>query len=160
MKKYNFACGVYGSTTASRIAYWQKMGIGLGIKELIERYVYWELKFKKADFIKSESIDGKNYSFYQCWLRVTRPKSIDLAIEGLCPSFTCKDGSVGFLDELVIGDSEIQYKLTKYIHDTDEYISDGWRTLREGLNIMDAALLFEYIEDLIEENQLDVVLEK
>lgn len=144
MKTYNWIFSCYGQSTAGRIAYWQKMGVAQGIHNMILD-ILRDKKLDLDDFKTYWEFNGR--VFEETYIRVTLPAPV---IFGDCnnheyPWFTY-DGKRGIIDMLHYN-SELQFHFVAYDFDTNEFKSDGWHTVREGLSLEDTITLFEFVED-------------
>lgn len=125
----------YGYKSASRMLYHQKLGISSAITRHIAGNLY-----------NYTPKDGK----FQC--RITLPASLQEWSKSKFPMFTNKEGCF-FPSELNWDGSELSFKFAGFKwkdeqgnrNTTQPLEGFRWHTVREGLTIMQTAILFEVI---------------
>lgn len=147
MKDYQTCFACYGQSVASRVAYWQKMGIAQGIISEIKSKMRrnhqdsrgWEvsLEVPHAPWLSELSIT------------VVIPTPEDRREYLKYPHFALS-GKRMLIDMLHIN-SELQVHMMDYDRETESFKNAGWHTVRECLSLEDVCTLFEYIEDRIED---------
>lgn len=147
MKKYHNTDPTYGQSTASRIHYWEKMGIANGIKDMIHWHMYGK-NMKLSDW--SYTVDLGNGHTMECnHITVVIPTETGKYFDGIYPVFY-HNGKPHYIDMLCLS-SELQIHLMRYNYDTEKFTNAYWHTVREWLTLEQTATLFEYIEDRLED---------
>lgn len=148
MKKFNNHYPCYGQSVASRIAYYQKMGVAQGIMNGIKH----SIRDINGNLDRwTETIELPKGTIKQCNLTVIipTPSSEDHDLLEI-PLFTCR-GKVGFIDMLHIS-NELSFHIMLYDYIDHKRIitNGGWHTVREELSLEDTCTLFEYVGDRLQ----------
>lgn len=140
MKKYGSP--TYGQNIAGQIAYWEKMGIGIGISKLLKRW----MRDRNHDIQEYEKTYPSGFKTWNVVFVIPTPKDHIQALD--FPAFYyC--GELEHIDMICMDESEIQLHFMGMYHKghKHEWVNDGWHTLREALSLNDAMALYEYIID-------------
>lgn len=144
MKHYNWIFRCYGQSTASKIAYYQKMGIAQGIYKMLREALDYH-KFDIKDYTKSYEVNGHHLEEKCITVVIPSPKDYDGYLDSEYPWFEY-NGKHGVIDMLFYN-SELSFHFMSFDYDTKTFKNEGWHTVRECLNLEDTITLFEYIED-------------
>lgn len=148
MKTYNWIFFCYGQSTASRIAYHQKMGVAQGIyKMLLDIIDHRKLDLK--DFTKTYEIGGHTLDTKCITAVIPSPDNFKAYCDNQYPWFSLREKR-GVIDMLHYN-SELQFHFMAYDYDAEVFKNDGWHTIRECLSLEDTITLYEYTEDRVED---------
>lgn len=142
MKKYNTTASIYGQSTIGRINYYQKMGVSSGIKEIVLNMVRNE-GLDISDWKKEYHVGEKTIKQLELTLVIPTPNNSDILDY---PHFEY-NGKSGYIDMIHFDTTETQFHIMYWDYKTDTFTNGGWHTVREGLSLEDTCLLFEYVED-------------
>lgn len=149
MKKYdkNSYFPAYGQNIAGRVLYYQKLGVIIGIRELIFKYVR-HCGFDVRKYYATGSIE------------LTTP---DLMSDSVFwkdrPIIRVADKS-GYIDKIQVDtlrSGSLYFHLVSYDHRQSKMYTDGgWHNSKDALSLEDAGTMFEYILDMTDEDKLSV----
>ena len=149
MKKYSYHCPSQGQSLASRIAYYEKAGIALGINKTIKREA--EDRGLSLDNWQKRTImpdTGLEISHFNMVVVVSTPNSYKELRN--YPMFTY-DGNVGYIDMLCVQSNALQFHIMLYDFEYDTFTNGKWHFVPGNLSLDDVCTLFEYVEDRIHE---------
>lgn len=141
MEKHYGYFGVYGASMAGRIVYYQKMGVAKGAIESLKQAIAEHGINPNDESFKRHYTVGNN-KISETIVYVELPKRNWLEHE--CPIFHSY-GDSGVIDKLRF-DDELQFHL---VGTKGENL--GWRTVREGFDLQNTCVLYEYIQDVSDE---------
>jgi len=144
MKKYNWIFRCYGQSTASKIAYYQKMGIAQGICKMLLN-VLDNKNLKLSDFKETFEVNGHQLETKCIAAVIPSPEKYSGYLDSEYPWFEY-NGKHGVIDMLHYN-SELSFHFMCFDYDTKKFENGGWHTIRECLNLEDTITLFEYVED-------------
>lgn len=147
MKKYNVGFRVYGQSTVGRINYYQKMGVSSGIREMILMKMHSQ-KLDISNWKREYHVGNKSIKQLELTVVVPTPNATNIVCD--YPSFVYNKRA-GYIDMIHFDDSETQFHIMFLDHENDTFTNGYWHTVREGLNLEDTCLLFEYIEDRLDD---------
>lgn len=149
MKKYHSCGGNYGQGIADRVMYWQKMGVAKGIINLIKHKMS-RLGMNLDDWVVHYNIDDvHNYKELHVTVVVPTPDNVRILYEVGYPLFHYwKDHGV---IDMVHFDDELQFHFMTYDRENGVWVNKGWHTVREGLDLQETCLLYEYLDDRLGE---------
>lgn len=130
MKKYKHI--------AQQLQRWQKYGIAKGIIFLLKE----EMRSRGLDFDEWLYEYGNGYKEHRVTFVVPTPSAIREVLD--YPYFEY-DGDYWYID-MIHFDDELQVHLMGY-DNKKSWTNGGWHTVREGLNLNDTMVLYEYIND-------------
>lgn len=144
MKKYSG--GIYGGSVAARLVYFQKMGVDQAICNMIK---------DKARKIADLSCWEKKYEFPKGVLTqleitaiVPHPSDVHELFDKDFPHF-CYGGAWGIIDRIHVDKCSTQFRFIPVVD--REFGDASWHTVREGLDLQDTCLLYEFIDDVIDD---------
>ena len=144
MKQYNWMFRCYGQSTASKIAYYQKIGIAQGIYKMLLDVLDIK-KLKLSDFKETFEANGHQLETKCITVVIPSPEKYSDYFEDGYPWFD-SNGKNGVIDMLCYN-SELSFHFMSFDYDTKTFKNEGWHTVRECLNLEGVITLFEYIED-------------
>ena len=135
-----YGSSTYGQNIAGKIAYWEKMGIGMGIRQILRKWMH----DRNHDINEYKHTYPNGYESLCVNFIIPTPKDIHQALN--FPTFYY-NGELDHIDMIIMDESEIQLHFMGMYHKghNHEWINDGWHTLRESLSLNDAMALYEYI---------------
>lgn len=131
---------IYGQCISGRVAYWQKMGVALGIVD--------EIKI----LMRNRDISTKRYitKYDGLVVPVIIPTKEDAWFNNECPVFSCDDG-FGIIDMLSIHETDMSFHLMIYDSVKKSFRNGLWHTVREGLTLEQTVTLYEYVVNSIDD---------
>lgn len=154
MKKYSYHCPSQGQSLASRIAYYEKVGIAQGINKIIKRETEdrglsldnWQKKIIMSDTgMPDTEVEIPHFSMV-----VIIPTPNNYKELRNYPMFTY-NGNVGYIDMLCVQSSNLQFHIMLYDFEHDTFANGKWHFVAGNLSLDDVCTLFEYVEDRIHE---------
>lgn len=145
MKKYNNSFCFLGQSLAGRIQHCQKVGVAVGITEMLKAEIQ-RRGIPLKTFLRPEPFceDGRSK------IRITviiPTKEDDYLLEN-CPIFEC-NGNYGVIDMLMF-DRELNFHTMWIKGEAGSFVNGGWHTADECLTLEQTCTLFEYVDDVRE----------
>ena len=147
MKHYQTSFACYGQSVASRVAYWQKMGVARGIISEIKSKMRRNSQDSRDWEVSLEVPHAPQLSELSITVVIPTPED---RYESLKYPHFALSGKRMLIDMLHIN-SELQVHMMDYDRETESFKNVGWHTVRECISLEDTCTLFEYIEDRIED---------
>ena len=149
MKKYRCFDPVYGQGISDRIAYYQKLGVASGIIREIKCYMESK-KLNLKDWEDSVDLgEGKTYKYTNITIVIPTPDGWENKGWRDYPNFNI-NGKHSLIDMINIqGELSFHHMLIDYKN--KQFVNGGWHTVRESLNLEQTGLLFEYLEDRMDD---------